>query len=146
MSGESVFWQYIRKALPKNNLHIMRVENLTNKGTPDINFCYKGVEGWIELKSKLTLPVKATTRVFGNKGLSSEQKVWLKNRFDCGGNVFVLCKAAKGIFLFVADTHNITNFNEWCEDELIRNSIWKHKGNKPDFENLMETIYESQKN
>jgi len=66
----------------------MSVENACLPGTPDINFCYKGKEGWIEVKVVDHWPVRPTTtlsvakfspqqRLFFRLGATAGRSVWL---------------------------------------------------------------------
>ena len=44
---EAALWQLIKKNV---NGHLIRVENTSGSGTPDVHACYKGQETWVELK------------------------------------------------------------------------------------------------
>ena len=90
MAKESQLWTLVKENLPKD-AHVQRIETgLTGKGVPDLNYCQKGREIWIELKS-----------IEGNKSqLSSFQIAWLYNRTKAGGKCFVLIRKKKEIRLF----------------------------------------------
>jgi hypothetical protein len=67
-----------RKHLP--NFDWVSIESCTTGGgIPDSNFCYKGIEGWLEFKLTLghTVP------------LSPEQIGWILRRVRNGGRVFI---------------------------------------------------------
>jgi len=67
-----------RKNLPE--VHFQRVESgLTGLGIPDLNYCYRGIEGWIE--NKRTAGWKVTMR--------PEQIGWIERRTRAGGRVFI---------------------------------------------------------
>lgn len=51
----------------------------TGRGIPDVNFCYAGVEGWIENKK--------TSKWSAN--LRPEQVGWIDRRSRCGGRVWI---------------------------------------------------------
>lgn len=59
-----------------------RIESPSTPGIPDINYCIKGREFWIECKVKH----KDQSR----NQLKPNQKAWHKRRTLAGGNVFVL--------------------------------------------------------
>jgi hypothetical protein len=50
---EQKLFQDLKKQLEKakKQIHFVRVENLIEQGTPDLNCCYEGVEFWLELKA-----------------------------------------------------------------------------------------------
>jgi hypothetical protein len=51
----------------------------TSRGIPDTNYCYRGVEGWIEMKAADHWRVS----------IRPEQVAWAERRIDHGGRVFV---------------------------------------------------------
>lgn len=51
----------------------------TGRGIPDSNYCYRGVEGWIEMKGCEASHV----------GLRPEQTGWISRRVRNGGRVFI---------------------------------------------------------
>lgn len=66
-----------QKHLPQ--VHWQPVETgLISAGVPDINYCYEGLEGWIECK-------KSTSG--GRIGFRPEQIGWIKDRLIHGGRV-----------------------------------------------------------
>lgn len=64
-------------------VHLQRIESgSTGLGIPDVNYCYKGTEGWAELKvAKVTK--KTPHRV--TLGLRPAQARWLHKRWSAGG-------------------------------------------------------------
>ena len=44
---ESSLWQLVKRNLPG---HVIRVENTSGSGTPDVNACLNGKDVWVELK------------------------------------------------------------------------------------------------
>jgi hypothetical protein len=73
-------------------LHILRVENSIGSGYPDVDACFKGRAFKIELKHGETFKKSdAVTVVF-----QKEQPGWIKKRWRCGGNVWVLIKLGMG--------------------------------------------------
>lgn len=78
-------------------LHAVSVENgLCHPGTPDVNCTL----GWIELKATNDWPVRATSTVRLDHGLSPQQRIWLLRRRRAGGNAWVLVTVARDWLLF----------------------------------------------
>ena len=86
---ETTLWKWLAISHKRFKLYELdRIENATNEsGRPDVFFCYKGVAGWVELK---------TTKDFGtrkktiNLKMSGEQG-YFQNRYTrCGVNALCL--------------------------------------------------------
>jgi hypothetical protein len=78
-----------RENLPK--FHWTSIESpLTGMGTPDANYCYDSIEGWIEFKQ--TKGWAVTLRV--------EQVGWLLRRTRAGGRTFVAVRRKNELYLF----------------------------------------------
>jgi len=76
--------QIFRSHLPK--FHWQSVESpLTGKGTPDSNYCFDGIEGWIEYKQ--------TDSLRKIKSIKPEQVAWAERRARAGGRVFMAVRA-----------------------------------------------------
>ena len=45
--NEKDLWQLVKKYIPG---HLIRIENISTKGVPDIHACHNGKSVWIELK------------------------------------------------------------------------------------------------
>ena len=78
MIKESSVWKWLRKLTEIANFHIMlhRIENVSGEGTPDVFFCFKGISGWIELKSW--------------SELRKSQEIWAKKYLRTGGLLYLL--------------------------------------------------------
>ena len=71
-----------RKQLPQ--VHFQPIEiGGTGHGVPDVNFCYKSIEGFIEFKMAKG----------GKIGLRPEQIGWIKERIRYGGLVKICVRA-----------------------------------------------------
>lgn len=76
-----------------------RVENGVEIGTPDVNYCLHGSEGWIELKAPAE-PAKETTALFGsNHHITLEQRNWLLAQANAGGRGFVFIATERRLIL-----------------------------------------------
>lgn len=103
-----------------------RVENGIVDGMPDVNFCVKGVEGWVELKVARELPGPRTERkgVFTyNRGLSLSQVNWHLKQQSVGGRSFVFAfVVANGYYLWHGN--DVERFNAATLEELGAGAIW----------------------
>lgn len=57
---------------------------MTGRGIPDSNYCYRGVEGWVEFKQAKHWRV----------GIWPEQVAWIERRVRSGGRAFVAVRRA----------------------------------------------------
>jgi hypothetical protein len=62
----------------------------TSRGVPDSNFCYKGREGWVEMKRAKGLRVS----------VSPEQVAWAERRIRHGGRVFCAVRKIGILYLY----------------------------------------------
>ena len=99
--SERALWRRVREGL-RGRGHLVRVENAAEDGTPDVNYCIGGVEGWVELKHVPRAPVRATTNI-RYKRYTREQVDWGVSRRVVGGRAFVLVQVGREVFLFDAE-------------------------------------------
>lgn len=138
--SEHNFWGRVRDGLKGAvpGIDLMRVENMVQAGTPDVNFCIEMTEGWIELKHTAAPPARASTAVFKNGGLRDEQIVWIHTRVRRGGRVFILAQIGEGVVLL----HGVyaTKFNDMTLSELGRLARWRWAGSSPDWVELAREL------
>ena len=91
--SEKSMRNFVITALRK--LDAVSVENKAYPGTPDVN--YK--EGWLELKWLRSWPKNCDKRPLVIKHFKKEQRVWLKRRWNAGGNVFLLLQINRNDWL-----------------------------------------------
>lgn len=97
---EANLWRKLSKAKEffGSNLHLVRIENSTDSGTPDVNGCLtydsKQHEFWLELKA-LTIPANPYKASF-NHGVTQAQISWLHTRSKAGGTCGVLFQFGSG--------------------------------------------------
>jgi len=104
---------------------IERVENLLVTGMPDVNYCFNGIEGWIELKQP-TEPKRLSTRLFGsNHKLSQDQMNWFKAHMNANGRGHILIATDKRWFLI--DGKHADSINEMDMTEIVIYSEWTTK-------------------
>ncbi len=99
MGSEKALWRMVRRiADGEPRADFTRIEDALAAGVPDVNWCIQGVEGWLELKHVPKWPARPTSRV--DVGLRPSQRDWLKDRWRCGGNAYVLAQVGREYFLF----------------------------------------------
>lgn len=110
MNPETRASRKYRKKFPKDCNH-MRVENPACPGTPDLNYCYNGIEGWIEFKQEKTLPARDSTPVF--KGaLRPEQVLWHIKRSMAKGRSYICGYVEETDEFFLVEGKYAQEFNE----------------------------------
>lgn len=97
--SEQTVWQRFSRIFAIRNAHVVRVENPADPGTPDVNWCMDGIEGWVELKQAKNWPKKKDTDL-NIKHFSTKQKVWLTKRSFSGGRIHLLLKVSTDWLLF----------------------------------------------
>ena len=119
--SEKKDFQLFKKAVMLTGLErIERIENILAPGTPDVNFCIDGVDGWLEIKSAKE-PAKLTSKLLKHK-LSQAQMNWFKRESNAGGRSYILiCTDIKWILI---DGRDADNINRMSGDELYDISIW----------------------
>ena len=75
-------------------LHAVPIENPIGPGTPDVNYA----EGWIELKELTVVQLPH---------FNIQQRRWLRDRYGCGGNAWLLLQCGREWLLFTGrDAHD----------------------------------------
>src|SRR3954462_1003447 len=92
--SEQALWHFIREQLKGEGGHWHRVENLLDRGTPDVDWACWGSEGWIELKEIPEWPKRKDT-IVRIAHFSDDQRIWLQDRGNAGGNVHLLMRVAR---------------------------------------------------
>lgn len=90
MTREANLWASFKEALP-SDAHAVRIENQVEVGTPDVNLCFNGFDGWVELKVQ-EAPKRATT-TFRCEHFTMEQRLWLVDRCRAGGRAYLLLQS-----------------------------------------------------
>lgn len=132
MGSESSFWQTLRKNVKG---HLERVENMVGTGTPDVNFCIEGIEGWIELKHVHYWPKRGGALKIDHYTL--EQRLWHDKRMKNGGICLLFLQVDRDYFLF--DNHD--NVGESLNKEELfaqANISWSGRVNWEEFKNFIK--------
>lgn len=96
MSEQTQRGRVIRALRP---LHAKSVENRVGPGTPDVNY----IEGWIELKWLRRWPRNAEASPVLIEHFTPQQRVWLRRRWELGGNAHLLLQVGHEWLLFRGD-------------------------------------------
>lgn len=108
-------WAVIRPKLSPFG-HLQRIESAaTDLGIPDVNYCLRQVEGWIELKVGRLEGTKPRT-------LKLEQVTWAERRTEAGGRSYLLVRYLPAIWhLYDANGARLL-YNDLRADPLVRSS------------------------
>ena len=91
----------MRRAIGKD-VRLERIENVVGVGTPDVLACCH-ITAFVELKAVDAPPVRETTRVLGDKGLSRDQRNWHVDWHQwgvCDPSDFVISVPPTGAMIF----------------------------------------------
>ena len=119
----------IRKHLKANGAHVVRLEDKLTPGIPDLNFCYRGKEVWLEGKF-VRLPKRDNTLVsFGATHRTLNQSEWMKQRRDSGGCCFFWVRVEGGQWYILDNL-------EWLRAGITKSELEK----QPSFRTAKELV------
>jgi hypothetical protein len=119
--SEANLWDAIRNNLG-HRAHMSRIEFNPTEGHPDVSFCRKGIEGHMELKHTARVPVKVTTKCFGDHGLRDSQIAWIHKRVKQQGRVAIVAQV--GEIILVIPGFEYRRFNDMTFFELGKAALW----------------------
>ena len=124
--SEINLWTRIKGGLEQYG-HLQRIETGSiAEGVPDVNYCFQGLEGWVELKYG-KVPLRATTEVFKSQpGMRPAQIDWILYRGKVGGRVFILLNI--GTELFLIHGEHAAKVNQWTMQDFRDAACWQHRG------------------
>jgi len=96
---ERNFYQQLKRNLERPGVHLQRVETTTSFGVPDVNYCIRGAEGWLELKAWEVTQRPRDSRFIVPK-LRPDQVSWLVRRRRARGRAFLCCRINQDVLLF----------------------------------------------
>lgn len=132
MALEKSLWQRVRKggiALRSlgHGVGMERIENAAGEGTPDVDWCLDGINGWFELKSERR-PARPTTAI--RPKVRQAQEIWLRERAEAGcRHSFVLLQVGEAaearLYLIPGNEYaNITATEAELEGMSIADPTW----------------------
>lgn len=131
---ESDLWKHMKKQLlsavrsraasPYHSIYLRRVENILNDGHPDVEYCYLGEAGVIELKQRREWPKRVST-IVRLQHYTKEQQNDLKDRILAGGRVALLLQVAEDYLLFTDARVLIVGKVIRAELERAATRIWQ---------------------
>ena len=106
-----------RKHLKAEGAHIQRVEDKLTPGVPDINFCWNGMEGWMEGKY-VKLPSRDSTLItFGQKQRVALQANWIKARRKVNGFAGWWVRVEGSGWYLMIDKEN------WLKNGIVKSNL-----------------------
>jgi len=118
MGLEATSYSWLRDGIKRTVPHfalLERVENGVHIGTADVNYCIRGVEGWIELKA-VPLPSREDTCVLGRRGLNAEQINWHLARMQVRSRTWVFITADE--YRWLVPGMHADEVNSWTREQL----------------------------
>lgn len=116
---EQRLWDRMRRAIGRD-VRLERIENVVGVGTPDVLACCY-ITSFVELKAVDAPPVRETTRVLGDKGLSRDQRNWHIDWRQWGGTSYVLIGVGREIFMIEGGFADV--INEMTMQQLAAHSV-----------------------
>ena len=116
---EQRLWDRMRRAIG-TRVRLERIENVVGVGTPDVLACCH-ITSFVELKAIEAPPVRKTTRVLGDKGLSRDQRNWHVDWHKWGGKSYVLIGVGRQIFMIQGVFAD--KVNEMTMDDLAAHNV-----------------------
>jgi hypothetical protein len=102
MTGESVLWRLLKKAMRQAGHEAIRIENVVGLGNPDVIYCLdKKIMGWIELKYLSHWPKRKTT-IIKLRHFTKEQRLFFKKAKRWSNRVHMLLRIEKDLMLLTA--------------------------------------------
>ena len=140
--SESNLWGRVREAFVLAG-HMQRIESGgTAMGIPDVNYCFDGKEGWIELKHGVW-PKKGSTHCFASqRGLTPEQVEWLSFRAQCGGRVWILLQVSFDVLLIPGKCAALVNGSTMAQMLELAVVRTKMPMKKEDWQKIKEKLVE----
>lgn len=106
---EQRLWDRMRTNLKGSGIWLQRMENVVGTGRPDVDAAYLGTFTAVELKQVEAFPVRAATRVLGDKGLNQDQLNWWIEFNKHGG---------RGIILVGVGSHEVYGFDGSLSEQV----------------------------
>lgn len=129
MPRESTLRQRLIKGINEADGHAVAVENAVEAGTPDLNYCVAGAEGWLELKQVPDWP-KGIDTVIRIEHYTLHQRRWIHRRQVAGGRAGLVLQVADEVFLFmdktalVVGTLDEPRLRKRCTASWKRSIVW----------------------
>lgn len=125
---EGNVFRRLQDRIVRPNDRFERVENGLLSGMPDINYCFNGCEGWIELKAPIE-PARDSTALFGagNHPVEIEQANWMLRQSQANGRCSLFIATEKRLLLIAGSLVGKLGkeINTLTAFELERKSIWR---------------------
>lgn len=125
---ESNVYRRLKDRITRPEDRFERVENGLVNGMPDVNYCFAGTEGWIEIKAPEE-PARPTTALFGagNHTVSVEQCNWMLKQSQARGRSYLFIATQARLVLLQGEEvgKRGQQINKMTAHEIERIAIWK---------------------
>lgn len=127
--SEKQEYQHLKKNMPQGHDRLDRIENIAGIGTPDINYCIEGVEGWIEMKSARERS-RPNSKLLKHKLIQGQMNWFLKQR-NAKGRAYILI--ATDLRWILIDGRFADRINDFSVGQLLENADWWSRKPVPNF-------------
>lgn len=122
---EAAVFQRLKGHITRPGDRFERIENGLVAGFPDVNYCFVGVEGWIELKAP-RVPAREDTRLMGDDGMRIEQSNWMLAQKNAKGRAWLFIATEVRLLLISKDiAAQRDKVNNMTLSQLIRVATWQ---------------------
>lgn len=130
--AEKAFWAFLRDRM-KHMGHLVRIENGTQRGCPDVNGCIRGYEFWWELKEIPQAPRDNKAPLLIDH-YTNEQRLWLRARGLAGGRAFLFLRVCKPTPVYLLFDHDYAYqyVGRVSMDELMHGALMARTVFEPD--------------
>lgn len=122
---EATAFQRLKGYITRPTDRFERVENGLGAGMPDVNYCFVGIEGWIELKAP-EIPARESTQLMGEDGINVDQASWFMRQRAAGGRAYLLVVTKKALMLVDSKlASDRARVNAMTLSQLFKAAVWK---------------------
>jgi len=115
-------YKILRAGILQRYDRLDRIENTAVNGMPDLNYCSKGVEVWIEQKSAVEPKRPSSKLLASNHRLSQSQMNWFLRQRQAGGKAYILI--VTNIRWMLIDGAYADGINDMTVQALVMVSEW----------------------
>lgn len=116
--SEANFWHYLRPRLAPYG-RLIRIENSTENGTPDVYYLLRGRPGWMELKFRAE-PTRAATPITFDH-LTMDQVNWLEDEAKHGGRASLFMQIGRR-YVVVGPMHARPIYEKRMNLQMVRDA------------------------
>lgn len=99
-----------------------RIENMVGVGMPDVSYCIRGTEGFIENKWRASWP-RDPEDIVTLDHFTPQQRIWIKRRTSAGGRVYVFLQVGTGYYLLPGRSAALSLGKDWRRRDIERAAL-----------------------